>query len=58
MKYTKTNSQIKKELIQTSDHNNEVYIHYQKGANEAFEQQELSGHKQCYLDPDYDFSLR
>lgn len=49
MKCAKANSQIKKELIQTLNHNNEVYIHYRKGDNEAFKQQELSRHKQFLL---------
>lgn len=49
MKRAKANSQIKKKLIQTSDDNKEAYVHYQKGDNEAFEQQELSRHKQFLL---------
>jgi len=32
-------SDQKKELIQTSEDNNEAYLHYPKGDNEAFEQE-------------------
>lgn len=49
MKCAKENSWIKKEFIQTWDDNTEVYIHYQKGDNEAFEQQELSRDKEFLL---------
>lgn len=48
-KMCKSKGTKKKELIQTSEDNNEAYIHCQKGNNEAFEQQELSRHKKLLL---------